>query len=501
MKSRWIITVLPAILLAMPGRASAQDPVPVIEVTLDIKPGSCPNPINVRSNGRLPAAVLGSEAFDVSTIDVNSLLFEGVAALKSRIEDVAAPTAFTGDVVYHDDCGEEGPDGYPDLSLQFGTQEMLTAIEPVVDGEVRQLTLIGTLLDGTPIAGMDVVSIKKKTTDFDEDGEVGFKDFISFARQMGRKRFDMDYDERFDLDDDGDVTFADFVAFVHEFAHSHRQRNGPGAGSDDGSDDDAGNSAGGGNGKGNGKGGGAGKLAHGLPTGVNGAAGIALIPLASGAGEEIRVAVQAQGAVQVGGYALELGYDPRAVVPVAASSPTSSVFEGLAESQSPAVQEVTGAGEMLLADALAPDSWLPGDVTLAVVTFRVIDPGLPARLSVLNASLADGDGLVNTLAGAELADARSGPTEYGLERNVPNPFNPVTQIGYQIPQAGHVSLTVYNVLGQRVRVLVDELQQVGSYRITWDGSDDHGRGVSSGIYALHMKADRYNRTMKMLLLK
>ena len=69
-----------------------------------------------------------------------------------------------------------------------------------------------------------------------------------------------------------------------------------------------------------------------------------------------------------------------------------------------------------------------------------------------------------------------------LYPNVPNPFNPSTQIAYQIPEAGHVSLAIYNTLGQQVRVLVQDSQAPGHYRVRWDGKDEFGREVSSGVY-------------------
>ena len=69
-----------------------------------------------------------------------------------------------------------------------------------------------------------------------------------------------------------------------------------------------------------------------------------------------------------------------------------------------------------------------------------------------------------------------------LHPNIPNPFNPSTQIAYQIPETGPVSLAIYNTLGQQVRVLVQDSQAPGQYRVTWDGKNEFGREVSSGVY-------------------
>ena len=72
--------------------------------------------------------------------------------------------------------------------------------------------------------------------------------------------------------------------------------------------------------------------------------------------------------------------------------------------------------------------------------------------------------------------------EFVLSPNVPNPFNPSTQISYEIPEAGHVRLVIYNTLGQEIRILVQDHQTPGRYRVTWDGKDMSGREVSSGVY-------------------
>ena len=122
-------------------------------VSLDLKPGSCPNPICSRSRGVQPVAVLGTGNFDVTTIDVSSLRLEGVAPIRYGYEDVSAP--YAGDLC---GCNGSGPDGFPDLTLKFSTQEIMDAIGRSPSGD-RVLTLTGTLLDGTPIAGQDCAVI------------------------------------------------------------------------------------------------------------------------------------------------------------------------------------------------------------------------------------------------------------------------------------------------------------------------------------------------------
>ena len=106
---------------------------------------------------------------------------------------------------------------------------------------------------------------------------------------------------------------------------------------------------------------------------------------------------------------------------------------------------------------------------------------------------------------AEVLDKEALDTSgsFGLAGNHPNPFNPQTQIAYQLPEAGEVSLVVYNSLGQAIRTLVRGPQAAGHYRVTWSGQDDFGRSVASGIYFYRLVADqgRYTAVKKMLLLK
>ncbi len=136
------------------------DVVPVTEtISIDIKPGSCPNPLNTKSKGVLPVAILGTDAFDVADIDVASIRLQGVAPIRSSIEDVSTPVS---DDLDDCDCTTDGPDGFDDLTLKFWTQEIVAALGPVNDGDEIVLTLTGSLLDGTPIEGQDCVLILKK---------------------------------------------------------------------------------------------------------------------------------------------------------------------------------------------------------------------------------------------------------------------------------------------------------------------------------------------------
>jgi hypothetical protein len=98
-------------------------------------------------------------------------------------------------------------------------------------------------------------------------------------------------------------------------------------------------------------------------------------------------------------------------------------------------------------------------------------------------------------------DVQAEAPAFGLGPNYPNPFNPATQIAFQIPEPGEVSLVVYNLNGQVIRELVRGPQEAGLHRVTWDGRDAAGRGVSSGIYFCRLESRGLVQTRQMLLLK
>lgn len=124
-------------------------------LSIDIKPQSCPNPINTKSKGVLPVAILGTNEFDVLTIDPASIRLAGVAPIRSSYEDVATPA----EKVDECDCTDEGPDGFLDLALKFDTQEIISALGAVSDGDEIVLTVTGQLSDDTEIEGSDCVLI------------------------------------------------------------------------------------------------------------------------------------------------------------------------------------------------------------------------------------------------------------------------------------------------------------------------------------------------------
>ncbi|MGH7495150.1 MAG: DUF5666 domain-containing protein [bacterium] len=114
-----------------------------------------------------------------------------------------------------------------------------------------------------------------------------------------------------------------------------------------------------------------------------------------------------------------------------------------------------------------------------VVTLRILSAGVPNRVS----------------------DRRpAAPQDFALAQNYPNPFNPSTMIRFSLPQAGFARLVVYDMLGRRVRMLMDGVQPAGAQQVNWDSRDDAGQLVVSGIYFYRLEAGGLTRTRKLMLM-
>ena len=160
-----------------------------------------------------------------------------------------------------------------------------------------------------------------------------------------------------------------------------------------------------------------------------------------------------------------------------------------------------------------PEGWMvtsnyaDGILKVAMVGVNPLTDGDIANVSL---KLNNKESLVDVTANAKLNDdlnvtmsakVREIPTEFSLSQNYPNPFNPTTSIKYSIPQNAMVTLTIYNMLGQQVKSLVNVEQEAGFYTVQWNGMNDYGVKVASGIYIYRISAGKFSSTIKMNLLK
>ena len=93
------------------------------------------------------------------------------------------------------------------------------------------------------------------------------------------------------------------------------------------------------------------------------------------------------------------------------------------------------------------------------------------------------------------------PETFALHQNYPNPFNPVTAIRYDLPEGSHVRIMIYDLMGRKIRTLVDMDQKAGYRSIQWNATNDLGQPVSAGMYLYTIQAGDFRQTKKMVLLK
>jgi len=129
----------------------------------------------------------------------------------------------------------------------------------------------------------------------------------------------------------------------------------------------------------------------------------------------------------------------------------------------------------------------------AVIKFNRNDTGETESISIF---LAGGYSILKKKEPTSVVSDTAVPEEVKLRQNIPNPFNPTTEIYYDLSSEGHVRLTVYNLSGQTIAVLVDEVQSPGKHGVTWNAS-----GFPSGMYFYRLISGRFSETKRMLLLK
>ncbi len=233
--------------------------------------------------------------------------------------------------------------------------------------------------------------------------------------------------------------------------------------------------------------------------------------------EAVPISITLQNEIPVAGIELHLTYDDSnlTVSDVIASSRTDSlsVFEW-------ATGNPAGQLKLLIFDIggrqISPGTGSLGEILIAPAPGA--DPGKYA-LTLSEVILGDSSGrsipttakdgtlYVKNCDGIKSEMYSPFPGTFALSQNHPNPFNSTTLIRYSIPDRNRevrphrTTLKIYNILGQEVRTLVDEKQPAGYYQILWDGRDQTGEEVASGIYFYRLKAGKFNKVSKMVVLR
>jgi hypothetical protein len=185
-------------------------------------------------------------------------------------------------------------------------------------------------------------------------------------------------------------------------------------------------------------------------------------------------------------------------------SPTADITEGTsyvsssgnAPTGSPAYN-ITMSQAIVFSDRLITDGDSSNDETVYLID-SLINSGEPVPSGLIDPSTPD----ANYFSPLDVGDDDLLlPSRFMLVQNYPNPFNPSTTIPYSLASATEIQIVIYNVLGQPVRTLADGYQAAGNYSVIWDGNDDDGGQVPSGVYFYSLITDEFEDTKKMLMIK
>jgi hypothetical protein len=203
---------------------------------------------------------------------------------------------------------------------------------------------------------------------------------------------------------------------------------------------------------------------------------------------------------KLGSFTATLEWNPDMLEYESYSGGTTLGFE------SPVVNEMhVKKGRLIFAHAYPFGA--EGEINVLNVTMKVVGKeGLNSALALSFSAMAAAYTFEDLLPKVEVAEGQLEvtnteiPAKFGIESH-PNPFNPSTEIRYQLPQAVDVRIVIYNVLGQQVKELVNRNQEPGSYTVKWDSENEQGVTMPSGMYFLRMKAGSFIANRKLLLLK
>jgi len=125
-----------------------------------------------------------------------------------------------------------------------------------------------------------------------------------------------------------------------------------------------------------------------------------------------------------------------------------------------------------------------------------------STISLKDIKIAGADGsIIRSLARTDLSDIKAIPVDFALQQNFPNPFNPSTEIRFDLPEADYVNLSVYNMMGQKIKTLTSGNMTPGYHSIIWNGTNDAGSKVATGMYFYSINTSQFQSIKKMLFLK
>jgi len=216
----------------------------------------------------------------------------------------------------------------------------------------------------------------------------------------------------------------------------------------------------------------------------------------------VRISFDINDVEQLQGYSLKLNYETTKLSLNDKYSAVPSKFPRNGESRPAIFKNWPQTGIISVADVFPDGQAVTTSGELLQLTFRTHGDFSPEDISIINASVSSGDWRdMQDIEIASPAPLRNSQVKLLLHQNTPNPFNPETVISYELPENGRAVLTIYNAIGQSVRTLVNEDISAGLHQVTWDGKDDRGATISSGIYLYELRLGTHRAIQKMVMLK
>jgi hypothetical protein len=213
----------------------------------------------------------------------------------------------------------------------------------------------------------------------------------------------------------------------------------------------------------------------------------------------ITVRVKAEQVNDIVAFGLVLNYDHTAVTFEAAEEGPGHLLEMNGANAPFFTVFRHRPGQLVIGNALDDDEPVSGQGLLAQLTFRTRQgPTNDAFFELADAVVAN-NGITRRIA--RTSAVRLKPDTYRLSANFPNPFNPTTTIDYALPEAAHVQLVIYDLLGQAIRTMTNSHHEPGFYSALWNATDDDNRPVANGLYFYKLSAGHFNSIGKMMLLK
>lgn len=223
------------------------------------------------------------------------------------------------------------------------------------------------------------------------------------------------------------------------------------------------------------------------------------IPEMVDAGSEFEVSVMVENVNDLKGYLFTLQYDKDMIK---ISENKNSIIEGdFLYSGDPSARSVfftkdDRKGLIFVNSLIGRPQVARGNGEIIKIRFSALVDGVHPDIVLSDVQLANSANEITSIG--VVVDV---PAEFALLQNYPNPFNPQTRIRFQLPEASNVVLKVYNILGQEVRTLVNGKLTAGYHSMLWDGKNDAGARIASGIYIYRIKAGKFQAVKKMVLLK